>query len=194
MCIPPVCNHGIQSYERYNVYACTCSRSWRVFVIACLRIRPKGHLSCLPRQQSLVRYHHRHLPSTTSTNCPVSTFQNIHAHVMSNKLPTFHPTSRAMSLQSHFLPNVKPSHHPAPAGGSGGDLAFGVVSTAPPDPATMTLLVTHICTVRDQPVVTPITIQARSGRSAPRNRSVRYVAGQQRHWSESRRVSVEGRE
>jgi hypothetical protein len=60
--------------------------------------------------------------------------------------------------------------------------------------STITFEVTHIWTVREQPVVTPIMTQARSGRRGPRTWSVRYVAGQQRHCSETRRVTVDGRE
>ena len=105
---------------------------------------------------------------------PVSIPQKSQAVVTSNNAPTFQPTFAAMASQSHLLPQVKCSHQLNPSSGLC-DLARGVTSPG------ITLLVTHIWTVRDQPVVTPITIHARSGRRAPRNHNVRYVAGQQRH-------------
>lgn len=148
---------------------------------------------------------------------PHSIPQKSHAVVTSNNPPTFHPTSLATASQSHFLPHTNFSHWRRCSGGGPGNVVvcfeprraampLGLVrvevttrlvdTTGETRSAGTTLLVTHIWTVRDQPVVTPMTTHASRGRAflAPRTHRVRYVAGQQRHWSDARRVMVDGRE
>ena len=124
-------------------------------------------------------------PLTTGQTCtdrPVSMPQNSQMAVNNNRPPTFQPTSLATASQSHLLSHVNASQAFISCREVClflGDLTLGrrvdLGVTSPrsrPWSSYMTLDVTHIWIVRLHPVVTPMTVQARSGRDAPKNHKV----------------------